>query len=291
MKTLVSNPTNAQLAAFDLFTASPVSYEYDLNGTNTYSGIGKVDASSYILRKDIRAKSFRLRPGIVLETGGYRLLAEDFITIDGTIQNCGNNSNGALFGTLGGGADGATCRARNHCRAENVCMVSSGGAGGGLTLNGVVYAGGGGGSPLVNGLRSSIVGITKTLHDILWIYHGFASRGPIIGGGGGGSGSSQGAFLGASGGGGGGVIFIGAPVVNGAGFIYARGANGLAATSGDAGGGGGGGGGLIVLITADAVARGSLTTDAMNGYGGAGSGVGEAGLDGTAGLVMILDLV
>lgn len=193
-----------------------------------------------------------VQSGGILDTGGYRIRARQFVLIDGTVRNNGTNGVGSNQPQTAG-APGNT--------------LASGGDGG----QGADAGGGRNGEP---GNLDSKTGGGET--------NPFNSLG--AGGGGRGGGATDGGQAGS----GGGEIEIYAPRILGTGTIEVIGGNGGNVNSVQTGGGGGGGGRLRGICF-ECVA--SVTVDVSGGTGGTNSGAGGDGADGSDGIddMWILD--
>lgn len=269
---------------------------FDLDGVNTFSGFYSKVGSVYTQVRDVRATTYRVRPGVTVLPSQYWIYAEISFLNEGEIRNNGLAAAGITAGqTIG--AVGTLFQIGNG--AANGRPTTGNGGGGGLGGNLIGGYGGVGGAagaqtggvPTTGlpspGLQSGGTGAWRVLNrlftGVTWIGAG--------GGGGGGSGAAYvvSPATGSSGGGGGGAsgIRINARSYQNNGTITCTGgAGGVAtATGGAITGGGAGGGGGYLGIMADVIVTGTGTATAAGGVGGAGAGGGGAGANGLVGVV------
>ena len=255
-----------------------------------------VEAANRTLTQDIYPRLYTVNAGVVIDTGGFRIIAKGGVSNNGTIRNNGSGAAGAAggtggaSGTIGGGGAGATGTnaAGASSTSFNVDATPGQGGRGGTGGTGSSGAGGVGGT-----IRSQINSRVRTrrLATISSMTDTDAGvAGSIVefqGGTGGGAGAGGGgANLGGGGGGGGGNVVIIAPYIfNGPGAtIQALGGSGGNSAGGNSGGGGGGGGGVISTATGSFRDRGAR--DVSGGAAGAGTGTGTAGAVGNSGRVI-----
>lgn len=300
---------------------------YDLNGTNTYTGL-TLAGSTYTVDAMIilRANNLTIRTSIVLKTAGSPLHVLGTLTLEGTaiISDDGTDGSGTVAGegaaanllptsttgnTFFGGLDGST----GKTTAVNGAS--------GQSSSSIVICGGLGGTGGIGSYLGSTAtgGISYTSPPTLAEhYHGEllyllmagradigTARGYLVGGAGGGSGGNKigggtGTLSSGSGGGGGGVLPVWCSVLNASGSCVIRANGGSAgnaiygtpgANAGSGGGGGGGGG--IVLLKAGSVTSNTLPTiEAKGGNGGnaqsVGAGFGNGGDGGVGGKVICI---
>lgn len=301
---------------------------YDLNGSNTYTGL-TLAGSTYSVDATfiIRANDLTIRTGIILDLKGSPLHVLGTLTMEGSaiIRSNGGDGSGITLGegaspnlvpttTTGnvyfGGLDGQAGRntAAGAGNAQtSTTIVICGGAGG--TGGKGSYAG----SDTTGG--STYSGTAPVLYEH---YHGellsllsngradvATARYYLCGGMGGGAGgnrigSGSGTLWSGAGGGGGGIVAIWATVVNASASckIQANGGAGAAAVyttpGGNAGSGGGaGGGGGVLEFKAARVTSAQLPTfECKGGDGGAaqsvGAGFGDGGQGGNGGKCIVI---
>lgn len=267
--------------------------DFDLDGTNTYSGILGKSGDVYTMLRDIHAENLQIDSGKTLVTDGYILNVRDTISGAGLIK-WGTPNNGSAGTTPGSANGGAGATASGNGRLKSVAGGDGGNGG-----NAPDGAGGAGGSP------STINGI------------GTDNTGTGASGGGGQPGGQGGAGSAGSGGNsqdvdapftpvkvatafqvihGVDIDYTGALVVYKTGGSGAGGGGGAGGGSGvqpNQGGGGGGGGaaGGIVWINAQNF-TGSFNIESVGGNGGGGStafangGGGGGGAGGNGGSVV-----
>ena len=301
---------------------------YDLNGSNTYTGL-TLAGSTYSVDATfiIRANDLTIRTGIVLDLKGSPLHVLGTLTMEGTaiIRSNGGDGSGITLGegaspnlipttTTGnvyfGGLDGQAGRS------------SAVGAGNAQTSTTIVICGSVGGS----GGRGSYAGsdaaggttYTGTVPSLYEHYHGellqLLSNGRAdvgtaryylcggMGGGAGGNriGSGSGTLWSGAGGGGGGVVCIWAAIVNASASckIQANGGAGSDAVyttpggNAGSGGGGGGGGGVLLFKAAKIISAQLPIFEVKGGNGGAaqsvGAGFGDGGIGGNGSKCIVL---
>lgn len=266
------------------------------NGTNSYN-FATLNSSTYTLTRDVFATDFTVESGIVLITAGYRVFAQLYITVSGTIHNNGSDGSGTTGGTGGlggffkaGGAGAAglgtgSAGANGTAQATPTANTLVGGIGGkgamgrastttftgGMitSANVTVPADADGGNKVqsnyINYLTRYIVGATN------W------QMTPSIGGGSGAKSATGTSATSGAGGGGGGIVFLASPIIDGQGTISANGGAGGSAsgTGGNFGGGGGGGGGIVCYIAKSTAAL--LYTPTASGGAGGTSVIGTNG--------------
>jgi hypothetical protein len=259
-----------------------------LSGREALFGSGSDGATSIAapttLTEDLNATTLSVTSS--LDAAGFRIYATESITISaaGSIENDGDGpigdvgGLGGLGGTLGAGAAGGD-------RDKDGDPILAGGLGG---------AGGDGGGTRIGGAVTAPIP-EQGVAD----WPTFAAMGHIIGagaggskvlqplfGGGGGAGGNGGS--GGAGGGGGGLIVLASPLISNAGAISCDGGDGTAASGGNDDGGGGGGGGAVLRVFLEATGAGTLTV--AGGALGAGDGSGGAGVAGSVGTIVDVDL-
>ena len=257
------------------------------DGSTIYT-FATLNGSTYTLTRDIFATTITVDNLIAVITGGYRVFAQNSLTVNGELHNNGSAGSGTTGGAgglggffkaggagsagLGTGSAGAVGTAQATPTA-NTWVGGLGGKGamgratnttftGGMitSANVTVPADADGGnrvpSNFVNYLTRYIVGATN------W------QMTPSIGGGSGAKSTTGSTPAGTSGagGGGGGICFVASPVISGSGTISANGGAGGNATgaNGNFGGGGGGGGGVMCMIAKTS----NITPSATGGNGG-----------------------
>ena len=263
------------------------------DGSTTYT-FATLNGSTYTLTRDIFATTITVDILITVITGGYRVFAQNSLTVNGELHNNGSAGSGTTAGAggLGGffkaGGNGATgllaasAGAVGTAQATPTANTWVGGLGGkgamgrasnttftgGMitSANVTVPADADGGnkvpSNFVNYLTRYVVGATN------W------QMTPSIGGGSGAKSATGTTATSGAGGGGGGICFVASPVITGGGVISANGGAGgnAAGTGGNFGGGGGGGGGVMCMI-----AKTSTITPSAVGGGGGTSVIGTNG--------------
>lgn len=250
------------------------------------------------LTQDIYPKFYRVNEGVIIDNGGFRIIAKKAAFVFGIVRNNGSAAVGATggagapSGTIGGGGTGATGTnaAGANSTALNTDAAPGQGGRGGSGGSGSSGAGGTAGqirndaNSRVRPRRLEALFAMADVDNILGATTGVAR---FQGGTGGGAGAGGGGGnLGGGGGGGGGDLMIAAPIIyigpNGA--LEARGAAGGNSTGGNAGGGGGGGGGLVGTAAIQFRQRGQRNV--AGGAPGNGSGSGVAGVAGNDGRVV-----
>lgn len=265
------------------------------DGSATLDGIAvfpfaNLVGTTYTLTRDVFFETLRVNVGIRLDSGGFRILANNELDNLGTISFDGNAGALGVAGaarashTVGGSAAGG---------AGGNNGVGAAGTNGTQGLAGGTGAGGAGGAGGVNaggiaGTYTSFSADDGTVHSVPWSVMGSvrdSATGTLLllkgGAGGGGGGSDNAGVTGGGGGSGGGTLLIAAYVIDNKGSIQANGGNGAAASGagGNGGGGGGGGGGTVLITTHVKIGIGPITAT-----GGAGGTVVTAGIAGTAGV-------
>ena len=255
------------------------------DGSTTYT-FATLNGSTYTLTRDIFATTITVDILITVITGGYRVFAQNSLTVNGELHNNGSAGSGTTAGAgglggffkaggagaagLGTGSAGAAGTAQATPTA-NTWVGGLGGKGamgrasnttftGGMitSANITVPADADGGnrvpSNFINYLTRYVVGATN------W------QMTPSIGGGSGAKSATGTTATSGAGGGGGGICFVAAPVITGSGVISANGGAGgnAAGTGGNFGGGGGGGGGVMCMIAKTS----DITPTAVGGNGG-----------------------
>lgn len=262
----------------------------DFNSNNTYSfaTFNGAVPYTYTLTRDVFAEGININASVTVITAGYKLIANSYISNEGTIHNSGSNATGTTAGAggLGGfykaGGTGATgllaasAGANGTAQATPTANTWVGGVGGKggqgratnttftggqiTTANMTVPANADGGSRVTSNfisyLTRYIVGATN------W------QMTPSVGGGSGAKSTTGTTATSGAGGGGGGICFVAAPIITGNGYISANGGNGgdATGTGGTFGGGGGGGGGVACVVSKSIDP--TITVEAIGGYGG-----------------------
>jgi hypothetical protein len=264
------------------------------DGSTIYT-FATLNGSTYTLTRDIFATTITVDILITVITGGYRVFAQNSLTVNGELHNNGSAGSGTTAGAgglggffkaggagaagLGTGSAGAVGTAQATPTA-NTWVGGLGGKGamgrasnttftGGMitSANVTVPADADGGnkvpSNFVNYLTRYVVGATN------W------QMTPSIGGGSGAKSATGTTATSGAGGGGGGICFVASPVITGGGVISANGGAGgdAAGTNGNFGGGGGGGGGVMCMI--------AKTSDITPSAVGGGGGISVIGTNGT----------
>lgn len=282
------------------------------SGTVTTAGSGAGDANVSGV-KFYTALTLSAGDTYTVPTGehGVVLIAEESITINGTIDASGAGSSGGSGGSggAGGGGNGGaggSGRDGHHQPAGGGGggytdggggSGAAGGSGGNFVVAGLIHtAGGAGGGASTAGTAASQQTGSLGMLDFPcggWIKLGAAGGG----GGGGGSGGTSGGGAGGAGGAGGGAIVLIAPTITlGSASTLntsgSNGSNGGGHQSMDAGGGGGGGGGSaanIYIICRSFTDNGATFTQTAGSGGNAseGNGDGGAGVAGTKEIVVL----
>ncbi len=246
-----------------------------------------VESVSRTLTQDLYPRAYMINAGVIIDNGGFRVVAKRCAILHGVFRANGGDAAGATggaaapTGTIGGGTAGSTGTngaGTASANLNNDVTPGQGGRGGqgGAGSNG---AGANGGQIRTGAnarTRSRRLDVLLAMADVDNANAGSVTR--FQGGTGGGSGGGGGgANLGGGGGGGAGTAVLAAPVIfiSSTGSLEAKGGVGGAGTSGNAGGGGGGGGGCIG--TAAVVFRERNARNVSGGAGGAASGTGVAG--------------
>ena len=252
-------------------------------------------AGTTTLTRNMYYNNLTVPSGSSLNVDGYiPYVKETLTTVDGTsiIFRDGVTSTGSAGATapatarpLDSAGNGANSNAGNGSNAVASAnnprtFAGTGGAGG---TDGVRTGGTGG----------AVTNITADAGDFrtspLLSFGCTLARGvpgylAMRGGAGGGGGAGNGALVGGGGGSGAPPMVIPARTIVHGGIFRTKGGGGRSATNANTSGGGGGGGGVIVIITEDY--SGAGTTDVTGGPGGAGNGIGGAGVDGNPGMVI-----
>jgi hypothetical protein len=245
---------------------------------------------------DIRATTYVVNPGVVVDQAGFETSATVSIVNNGTIRDDGApavagsagiaRSAACTAGVAGGSGGGRGVN--GDPMAVNPALtilttpesvIGQGGAGAGAGAG----MGGNNGSgftvdttirsPLNGPNPTEVISLTPISSDLI----SGAVCGLTVGCGGGGGN----AVTGGTGGAGGGIIRLRSPLVTNAGVISAKGGNGSAGTAAGGSGGGGGSGGRIIVV---GKRTGAGTYSVAGGSGGAGNGIGTAGAAGQNGL-------
>lgn len=246
-------------------------------------------------------RRFTLDSGITitagLQTMALTIMAEETITINGTISRVGAGSAGGAAGAADtAGVNGGDGRSQpggagGGGGGSTIAVGGAGGSGGSALSHGVVANAGGAGG--VGGPTSTAGGngganVQITGFGIWRVVERYGGVGGAGGGGGGGGGTGGGAG-GAGAAGGGALILIAPKIILGASSVLntsgSAGANGSDAGSGSlgAGGGGGGGGAGNIWIFCRELTDNGATFTQGGGGGGTGGGVGFAGGTGSPG--------
>jgi hypothetical protein len=251
---------------------------------------------SRTLTQDLYPKLYTVNEGVVIDNGGFRIVAKKGAFVHGIVRNNGaaavgaTGGAGAAAGTIGGGTAGAT--GTNAAGASSTALNTDAtpGQGGRGGAGGAGSSGAGGTAGQIRNDNNSRVRPRRleTILAMADVDNILGATGVVRfqGGTGGGAGAGGGGGnLGGGGGGGGGDVVVAAPIIfigaNGA--LEARGGAGGNATNGNAGGGGGGGGGLIGTAAIQFRQRGQRNVVGGAPGNGSGSGVaGSAGNDGRA---------
>jgi hypothetical protein len=245
------------------------------------------------LTQDIYPRLLTINAGIILDTGGFRIVAKTGVFNFGGIRDNGAAAVGAVAGTggpagtLGGGGNGATGTNGVGATAVSLNVDATPGYGGRGGDGGAGGAGAGGGGGAIRSdansrVRPRRLTSIEAMSDIDALVAGGLVR--FQGGGGGGSGAGNGgANLGGAGGRGGGIVMIVAPFIfnDPAAFIQALGGAGGNATGTNSGGGGSGGGGIIATVTGQLRDRGVRSV--AGGAAGTATGTGVVGSVGNNG--------
>lgn len=270
-----------------------------LDGIATFSWATLV-GSTYTLLHDVYLNNLTVNVGATLKTAGSRICIAGTLTVNGTIQNNGNNASGptaglGLVGTLGGGGGGGggnIAGAGNPGFGVVAAVGGAGGASGGAGAN-LGAAGGtataptalqGAGSALTTlNLWAKTKGAIFGAGSVGGVYQGVNFM--LNGGGGGAGGAGSGTGTGGGGGAGGGVVLINAQtiLISATGVVSARGGDAGTATGsgGNPGGGGGGGGGGLILLNYSYLTN----SGAVNPSGGTHSAGVFSGADGSDGII------
>jgi hypothetical protein len=275
-------------------------------------GMTKV-GTVYTLTRDFFADTLTVTGATTqLKLGGFRLFVRNTLTTsggasvnsDGTAGSTNVGGTAPAAGTVHASASQAGATASNTSDSVGIAAAAvtnsfggAGGAGGAVSLPNPRAGGVGGTVAVPTGNGSLRLVSVPHLGYFVALAAGAVSHTPYVGGGGGGGGAA-GTAAGTSSGGGGagaGVAIICARVLNLAsvGDIRANGGAGAAATvsGGQQGGGGGGGGGVLILIYASSNLTGfSAATNAAGGAGGASAGGGGAGVAGSSGTCLALQV-
>jgi hypothetical protein len=208
-------PTGDQLLKSDLGTGAA--------GAVTINGYSTLTA-------DLQCTSLVVDSDYALATGGYRILCQGTVTVDGTIDNSASGNTPGATGSLVGGGLGSTS--------------STQGSGNGSAPTPPTNIGGGIGGSIdttaIGGIPSGTMPVLPTLRTI---------HDNSLGGGGGGATYVTGNDATAIAGSGGGVIFIVCSTITGSGTVSANGGVGTATSlaSGSIGYAAGGGGGIVII--------------------------------------------
>ena len=260
------------------------------DGNVTTAGGG---GGSFSLTRDMFYNQFTVSIGDTVTTAGFRIFAKDWLVNLGTIERNGNSaiaaaggvalSVGTLFGSSAGGAGGVNAAGGAGTGETNSGSGGAGGAGGAATA-----AGGVGGAASVNAFYGHLRALPQAISCQVRI-EGAAYFFRGIGGSGGGGGGDATPGTGGGGGGSAGLLIIVARELYNQSMIESNGGAGANGVAANGGGGGGGGGGTLVLISNKFQSAG--IERALAGTAGAGIGTGNAGVAGSAGLVIQLDNV
>jgi hypothetical protein len=270
---------------------------FDLDGTNTYASQFTKVGSTYTQIADVRATTFLVRSGSIVQPSQFWIYAESTFRNDGTIRNNGNSASlgtggpsVAAAGTLQcqgqGGVVGRTTTAFGF--ANNVTSVIGGAGGSGGAATGGSTGGTSSATPPAATSQAVGTSFFRTTHRRLdGTVINTVTAG--IGGGSGGATLNTGTATSGGSGGGGSAIRINARSFQNNGTITCNGgAGGNATATGNAvaGGGGGGGGGFIEIMCDTLVSLGTLTC--TGGLGGLGAGGGAAGGMGLSGNISVV---
>lgn len=267
-----------------------------LDGTNTYSFLGKSGVTYWLLR-DVYLSSASIAAGITLQLGGgstpvFRAYCNGAFTVasgafvTAAVNTAASGATGGvnlLTGTLVSGANGPNGTTGGGVAGNNVAGASGGfGGRGGAASAGATAAGTNGVATMPSG--ASLPRSLPYAGEISYLVAGVKSYFP--GGASGSPGAGDGTNAGGGAGAGGNAVLIVAQTITNNGVIKSTGGAGAAATGGNAGGGGGGQGGPVVLIYG--TYAGSGTVSSFGGAGGAGAGTGAAGAVGGSGWIVQL---
>ncbi len=246
-----------------------------------------IETVSRTLTQDLYPRSYTINAGVIIDNGGFRVVAKRAALVHGVFRANGSDAVGATggaaapTGTIGGGTAGATGTngaGTASANLNNDLTPGQGGRGGqgGAGSNG---AGANGGQIRTGANARTRSRRLDTLLAMADADNGNAGnitrfQGGTGGGAGGGGGGSN---LGGGGGGGAGTLVLAAPVIfiSSTGSLEAKGGAGGAGTGGNSGGGGGGGGGCIGTVAQTFRERNARNV--TGGPGGAASGTGVAG--------------
>lgn len=256
-----------------------------MDGTNTFAAFATKASTVYTLTRDVYATTLTVT-GATLITAGFRVYATVSVTSSGTIHCDGVNGSG----TTGGASRGPGSLAAGGNAGNGGAIGANNGGNGGATTTSHGGSGGAGGNSSGSGpFGTNGTGGTATapgaVRRAAWhLLLAWSLSVGLTGGGGGGGGGASGGGASGGGGGGGGVLVISSPAIANTGRISANGGVGADGSFSNGGGGGGGGGGAVHLVYG--VYTGSAA-QANGGTGGAGPGGGHAGVDGSAGKVIL----
>lgn len=282
------------------------------DGTVTFDGSSVVlgitpSANAYTLARDIFVAAMTVNNGVTIVTAGFRIFVAGTLTNNGTIKWDGNNGNAATPGGALNNVSGSISANSGAASPGTAGGAGATGVGSGGTNQTITSLGGRGGS---GGAGASAGGAAGTqtangpgngsIRALPWAILGQLQQGVnsstvvCVGGGtGGGGGGGDATHAGGGGGGGGGIVIVVAKTFAGTGTISAKGGNGgnAAASGTNSGGGGGGGGGVVVVISSSA-SGGAITGQTITAAGGTHGthlGTGSDGLDGNAGITVVLN--
>lgn len=282
-------------AGWDSFYIAGNDGDLVFDGVSTVAGLSP-SSGVYTLSRDLAPHDMEVQAGVRVKTSGWAIFGSGTLTVDGQIDDNGNDAVGGTAGAsrtthrygsgaaggAGGSSGGGTTGAPQgfFVAVSQVAGKSPGtpGGTGGLCQGGS----GGGGSAGSSGGSGTIslatggvspVSLIVGKDDINNTRYGYG-----CGGGPGGIGSGVSTDRGA-GGAGGGHCFVAFPFIVGSGVISADGGKGGDGINGSGGGGGGGGG--LVTVRTESIAS-SVTVRAAGGEGGAGDAA-NGGADGGRG--------
>ncbi len=287
------------------------------DGTITFDGSTTVlslvpSGNVYTLARDIFLAAGTINNGVSIKTNGFRIFCAGTLTNNGLIHWNGNAASGTNGATAGAGLSNTNSSFNSQTGSAanlpgttgtngGVGAGSAGQAGGSVSYGGAGGAGGAGsgGAGAAGGTNTGSAFPARTANRFLMpvmmlIQINSGSGTPtftaIQGGSGGGSGGGDTTNSGGGGGGGGAIVAVYAKKFAGTGSIQARGGAGGICTLGNCGGGGGGGGGTVFVVSQSVVAGAvsGQTIDANGGTGGAKSGTGVAGSNGSNGSAILL---
>lgn len=295
-----SNTANMHWDGTNLYVNGSTISNNDIYGDGS-DGDVTISADTSLAR-DMYYNNLTVDSTKILTGSSFRIFVKNTLTNNGFIRNnggaggTGGAASGGTAGTkvssqfLGESKSGGTGGTPGAAGTASSNSIGGSGGNGGLGNGGVPQAGGAGGTAtalaaIAGGYRHGITALElRSINgsSTIVLFQGGA------GGGGGGDDTTTGAG-GGGGGGGGGLMVVAARIIVNSGTISCNGGNGGDAyqSAGNAGGGGGGGGGGLVMIYNSLTAG---TETANGGTGGAKRGTGVAGSNGSAGLVLKLQV-